>query len=125
MERFYIFILKRRIVPRLRNEDYSKILRKFNIQWADRNPSSIYRNFIRVLCLFKVKNSVWRAEYGHILNTKQLDLLGQHDSKYLQHFFFRWTGGVEKTDFEVSGFKLEHVSRTTKEFFPLEMLEDT
>jgi len=122
MEKFYIFILKKRVMVRFGQKKYHKILKTFNCQWANREPSAIYRNYIRVLCLYEIGNSAWKAEYGHILNTNQLDLLGQSDANYLKHFFFRWAGGDESQEFRVSGFTLNEVSETTKYLFPLDLL---
>jgi len=98
-----------------RVKNYRKILKVFSILLNNPSEYGVYRNIFRILSLFETGHKDAKAEYGQILNERQLQLLPPPDEEYINLFIFK----VANKNFDALEYKydLSEVTNRTKIYF--------
>ena len=101
------------------NGDYKFVLKHFTGPFSTQRPYAVYATVFRILSLKNLEDDEWKSDYGYLLSKNLLDVFEKDDREYIRVFLLKYLSGSIDLDPRPE-INLDHVSKTTKKYFPLE-----
>ena len=113
---------KLEIAAGLYNEkNYSRVLKHYHKPVLASQKSDVFRNILRICCLIREGNSLWKGEYLACSKAGEFDkFLTSNDKKYIQFYIYSLVDSNVVALERYSDFQMNEVTDRMKSFYPFD-----